>query len=145
MTLRNWMVGRLSVLTAVIWLSIVPGVVAQDAVPGEILHRTVLVKAGDEAGTAFYVDFEGKLYLVTARHVVAGLPERNATIQVRHGDTWEDVHAARILFPPSGDADIAVLATDEKAEKPFEISVGWYRRPDLRTASLVLGLSGGNT
>jgi len=30
---------------------------AQDAVPGEILGRTVFIKAGNEGGTAFSIDY----------------------------------------------------------------------------------------
>ncbi len=59
---------------AVVWLALVGTTVAQDAVPSDILNRTFLIKAGNEGGTAFAVDYESKLYIVTAKHVVAGLP-----------------------------------------------------------------------
>jgi len=92
--------------------------VAQDAVPVEILQRTLLIKAGNEGATAFAVDYEGKIYLVTARHVVAGLPRTGATIQLGRSDRWEDYHVVRTLLPPSDDVDIAVLETEEKIPKP---------------------------
>jgi hypothetical protein len=47
---------------------------AQDAVPVEILERTRLIRSGDTIGTGFTIDHHGKLYIVTARHVVDGLP-----------------------------------------------------------------------
>jgi hypothetical protein len=77
---------NLIVLGAAAWCCFVSPTFAQDAVPAEILSRTVLMKAGDTVGTAFAIDYEGLLYLVTARHVVAGLPETKAIIQV-HGPT----------------------------------------------------------
>jgi len=43
----------------------------QDAAPAEMLSRTLFIKAANEEGTAFTIDYERKLYLVTARHVVA--------------------------------------------------------------------------
>ena len=95
---------------------------AQDAVPGEILGRTMLIKIGNSFGTAFTIDHKGKLYLVTARHVVAGLPVSNATIQISRPTGWIDYHIRRILFPPSNHADIAVLDTGEQAAQPYEIA-----------------------
>jgi hypothetical protein len=113
---------RIAVLTAAIWLSQVFAVVAQDAVPGEILQRTLMIKIGNIYGTAFTIDYHGKLYLVTAKHVVVGLPETQATVQVRRSGQWTDVHTARTLFPPSRDVDIAVFETEEKASQPFGVT-----------------------
>jgi hypothetical protein len=95
---------------------------AQDAVPGEILQRTLCVKVGDGQGTAFQIDYKGKLYLVTARHVVAGLPTTGATIQIRKSDKWTNFKTVRTLFPASGDVDIAVLETDQMVAQPFQIA-----------------------
>jgi S1-C subfamily serine protease len=89
-------------------------------VPGDILTRTLFIKAGSEAGTAFSIEYKGKLYLVTAKHVVAELPKTNATIQVMKSGKWTDIHTVRTLFPPSSDVDIAVFETDEKIQ-PFEV------------------------
>jgi hypothetical protein len=94
---------------------------AQDAVPAEILGRTQFIKVGNEGGTAFELDYNGKVYLVTARHVVSGVPERNAVIQVRHDNIWQDYHTVKTLYPPSKDVDIAVFETDEKVSHPFQI------------------------
>jgi hypothetical protein len=100
---------------------------AQDAVPGEILNRTLFIRAGGTGtdcapcGTGFVIDYQGKAYLVTARHVVAGLPTVNATIQVMKAGNWVDYHTVKTLFPPSPDADVAVFETSEKVP-PYEIS-----------------------
>ncbi|HKW17077.1 MAG TPA: serine protease [Terriglobales bacterium] len=95
----------------------------QDAVPGEILGRTHMIKVGDEAGTAFNVDYNGKLYLVTARHVVGTLQTHDAKIQIMQSGEWKDYHIARVLFPESDEVDIAVLETDEKVKTPYGVSI----------------------
>jgi len=98
-------------------------VLAQDAVPGEILQRTKLIKGPIEEGTAFSIDYLGKLYLVTARHVVAGLPIGKAVLQVWLSDKWEDMKIVKTLFPASADVDIAVLETEQRVAQPFSIAV----------------------
>jgi len=110
------------VLLAALGCLLASSLPAQEGVPEEILKRTLFIKVGNEYGTAFSIDHRGKLYLVTARHVIAGLPEGNATIQVSRPDGWKDCHIVRTLFPPSGDADIAVLETEEKIPQPYQIS-----------------------
>jgi hypothetical protein len=92
-------------------------------VPIEILDRTLYVKTPAGTGTAFKLDYNGKMYLVTARHVVAGLPTERATLQVWKTDKWEDYPTVRTLLPPSAHADIAVLETDEKVLQPYQITV----------------------
>ena len=60
---------RVPALIAVIALTVVAGSVrAQDAVPTEILFRTVPLVADDKGGTGFFLDGSREtLYLVTAR------------------------------------------------------------------------------
>lgn len=94
---------------------------AQDAVPGEIIERTFFIKVGSEAGTAFAVDYQGKSYLVTARHVVAGVPATNATIQLWQNDEWKNYQTTKTIYPSSDDVDIAVFETNEKVSAPFAI------------------------
>jgi len=113
---------KLTVVAVAVWISLVPLVVrAQDAVPGEILSRTLYISFGNEAGTAFKVDYQGKIYLVTARHVVAGAPDINATIRIWQQDQWKDYHTVRTIHPSSPEVDIAVFETDEKVSTPYEI------------------------
>jgi len=99
------------------------GAMAQDAVPGEILQRTLLIKAGDTVGTAFTIDYQGKIYLLTAKHVVASLSAEKAIVQVWRSNAWQDLQTVRTLYPSSGDVDIAVFETNEKAPQPFAIPV----------------------
>jgi len=123
LSLRNAIMSSITAFMVALWLSLISTVMAQDAVPEEILQRTVLIKVGNSVGTAFSIDYEGKLYLVTAKHVVSGLPESNATIQVRRGDRWDDVHTVKTLFPPSSNVDIVVFETNERVKQPFEVAI----------------------
>ena len=111
----------LTLVAAVVLSSTAP---AQDAVPTEMLNRTIFIKYGSESGTAFTVDFKGKLYLVTAKHVVAGAPAQNATIQVYQQDEWKDYHTVKTIYPSSGDVDIAIFETGEKVSTPYLTSTG---------------------
>ena len=45
--------------------------------------RPVLIRGVTEQGTAFWIERKGKLYLITAKHVAAGLPDQDATIKIR--------------------------------------------------------------
>jgi S1-C subfamily serine protease len=108
---------------AVLWLCLITGARAQDAVPVEILQRTFLLKAGNTTGTAFTIDHNGAVYLVTARHVAASLPESKPVFQIWRTNKWEDVHAVRRILPASADVDIAVFETDEKIAQAFQVAV----------------------
>lgn len=104
-------------------LCLVSTVFGQDAVPGEILQRTIAIKIGNSGGTAFSIDYQEKYYLVTARHVVAGLPIIDAVVQVRHLGEWKNYQVKRIIFPASEDADIAVMESEEPASQPYSVAV----------------------
>ncbi len=112
-----------AVLVAVCWTLSNGSAVAQDAVPGEILNRTLSIKVGNETGTAFSIDYDGKLYLVTARHLVATVPESKATIEIQRSGKWVSFQTERTLFPKSKEVDIAVFETKEVVPKPFGVRV----------------------
>lgn len=95
---------------------------SQDAVPGEMLMRTMLINNGRKYGTAFKVDYQGRIYLVTARHMVEGMPTNKANFQVWKENRWQDLPTVRTLFPKSSDVDIAVLETYEKITQPYQIT-----------------------
>jgi S1-C subfamily serine protease len=113
---------NLNLIAFVVFVSLSSQVLAQDAVPTEMLDRTIFIKAGNEAGTAFAVDYKGKMYLVTARHVIAGLSTQNATIQIHQEEQWKDYHTVKTIFPSSSDVDIAVLETEEKVANPYTVT-----------------------
>lgn len=116
---KSFLVGLLAISSFAVVLT---PVVAQDAVPGEILQRTLFIKSGEEAGTAFKVDYKSKVYLVTARHVAAALPVEGGKIQVRQLQQWTDYKIVKKILPSSDQVDIAVLQTEETVSKPYEIT-----------------------
>jgi hypothetical protein len=114
---------RIFVVAAGLCFLLAPVLFAQEGLPKEILERTMFIKTPNGTATAFKVDYRGKVYLVTTRHIVAGLPATRATIQVREVEEWEDLHTIKILFPKSADVDIAVLETEELMGEPYHISM----------------------
>jgi Trypsin-like peptidase domain len=124
-------ISRIILLATSIWLGLVSSLVAQDAVPSEILQRTVFIQVENKVGvkieysrgTAFMIDHQDKLYLVTAKHVIAKLPIGKATLQWWRSNKWEDLQIVKTLFPASADVDIAVMETEEKVSQPFQIRV----------------------
>ena len=119
---------------------------AQDAVPIEILQRTFLIKVGNSTGTAFKLDYKGAIYLVTARHVAAILPQTKPVFQIWRNNKWEDIHAARKILPASADVDIALFETGEKIAQPFPIAVSTQDEgPTLGQQVWFLGYPFGDT
>lgn len=97
---------------------------AQDAVPVELLYRTMLLRTVTEQGTGFAIGYKGKLYIVTARHVVTGVPATGAKLQIRRDGQWLDLFPTAILFPAKQSIDIAVLATGWDDPGNYKIECG---------------------
>jgi hypothetical protein len=122
MTVRYSLIAKSLILACFLFSSSVV-LYAQDGVPVEILQRTVMIKVGDKYGSAFTIDYDGKLYLVTARHLVIGLPPTRATIEVRRAGKWEPFRTVKTFVPSSADVDIAVFETDAKVPERFRVEV----------------------
>lgn len=90
---------------------------AQDLPPGEMLTRTFAIQA-TEQGTCFSIDYKGKYYLVTARHIVSELPVSNATVKIRLRGEWKELKVVRVILPESKDVDVAALLPDQSIPKP---------------------------
>ena len=73
-----------------------------------VLQRILCIRNGDSVGTAFTIDHAARQYIVTARHVVDGIPSACA-ISVRHERRWVEVPVT-VVGLGDGDADVAVLA-----------------------------------
>lgn len=108
------------VVVALTFVATMPLVFAQ--VTSNVLRRTFLLKYGDQLGTAFTLDVEGRQYLITAKHIVAAMKDAG-TIQLRRGDDWVPlkVDVLRCADP----IDIAVLVP------PEQISVSFELEPDM--------------
>ncbi len=77
----------------------------------EHLQRVFHVRSGDQRGTAFVIDVEGRQYLVSALHVVAE-SVRTATLDILRANAW--VPFVVTIVGTNAEADIAVLALQEQ-------------------------------
>lgn len=124
---------RLAIVAACLYmLGNVSSCFAQsNGIPMGFLAQTFYLKNGNSTGSCFAVDYRGKKYLITARHVVEGLPAKNAKLQVYRSAEWKEF-SANIILPANKDIDIAVLTSEQ-----LGIASAW--NPDLTINSPALG------
>lgn len=77
--------------------------------------------------------------MVTARHVVSGLPNENAIIQVQQDEQWKDYHTIRTIFPASVNVDIAIFETNETVKTPYFVQNGDAGGPTMGQSVWFLG------
>ena len=73
-----------------------------------VLQRVLCIRNGNSVGTAFTIDHAARQYIVTARHVVAGIASA-CKISVRHERHWVEVPTT-VVGLGDADVDVAVLA-----------------------------------
>jgi hypothetical protein len=81
-------------------------------ITANIIHRVFRIKIGDAEGTAFTIDFNGREYLVTAKHVADGI-DAEREIGIYAGAGWTDLRV-QLVGHATGDVDISVLAAREQ-------------------------------
>lgn len=79
-------------------------------ITSNVLLRTFRLQYGDNRGTCFAVDVDGRQYLITAKHLVDGMPAKGV-INIYQNGNWSSIAVSLVGFAP-GNIDIAVLATD---------------------------------
>jgi S1-C subfamily serine protease len=77
-------------------------------VPSNVLQRTYRIAFGTNAGTGFTVDHLGRQYMVTAKHVVAGL-KTGDELRVANAGNWLSVPVT-LIGHAVDPVDISVLA-----------------------------------
>lgn len=94
------------------------------AITSNVIHRTFQIKKARSGGTAFTIDYEGKQYLITARHVVENITSGDE-IEIFHEEQWKKmaIHVAGIS---AEEIDIAVLVCPVQLSPlfPMEASSG---------------------
>jgi S1-C subfamily serine protease len=88
--------------------------------PSNALLRVRLIQVGDEYGSSFTIEVDGRQYLSTAKHVVAGLKDRKSMILIckKVGDCSPiDVTVLRCDDP----IDIAVLVPSKQLTVSFPL------------------------
>ena len=85
-----------------------------------LFQKTFLVEQGNKTETAFAVEWEGREYLVTARHVV---PNTKARTKILHEEKWKDLPWNGIYHHP-GKPDIAIVTLNQQIapRHPVELS-----------------------
>jgi len=89
-------------------------------ITANVIHRVFRIKYGQQGGSAFSIDVEGKQYLVTAKHVLAQLLGKNH-IEIFANGNWNKLPVELVGHAP--DADITVFAADCRltpSELPLE-------------------------
>lgn len=83
---------------------------AQNVPLVDILYQVFEIRHGNTMGSSFVLKYKGKSYLITARHVVEGLPNKDAEVEILRDGYWNKLRVA-ILVPKNPEVDIAVLQT----------------------------------
>jgi hypothetical protein len=85
-------------------------------ITGNILHRVFRIGWADGCGTAFSIDVDGKEYLVTAAHVVDGLPD-DGEIEIFSRGSFVPLRV-RVVGRSAKHLDTAVLAAERALAVP---------------------------
>ncbi|MBI3769814.1 MAG: trypsin-like peptidase domain-containing protein [Deltaproteobacteria bacterium] len=104
----------LGVVTFVTFVIPTAAAMAEVVVSSNALQRTFQLKYGNQTGTCFTLDVDGRQYLITAKHVVDGL-KGGGDIEIRRDSQWQSL-PVKAFFPSPNSVDIAVLAA------PLQIS-----------------------
>ncbi|KRG47355.1 hypothetical protein ARC20_03225 [Stenotrophomonas panacihumi] len=79
-------------------------------IPSNVFTRVLQVKVGDQTGTLFVGDVDGREYLITARHVLTDWdPER--PIELWHEGHWKPLGVVVVGMTDEAE-DVVVLATN---------------------------------
>jgi S1-C subfamily serine protease len=97
-----------------------------------LYHRVVMIKVGDRQGSAFTVERSDRQYLITARHMVRGLPAQNASIEISVHGAWKKFDGD-VVLPREEDVDIAAFTLSQDLTHRIDMELG---------KSITLGESG---
>lgn len=85
-----------------------------------VLRRVLLIEVGDRDGTAFTIDVGGRQYLITAKHVVAGVQDKaESSIKIMRKTGWKSLQVR--VFKCDDPVDIAVLVPPEQLTVNFPL------------------------
>jgi len=103
---RKPIISKIVLLIAAFFLLIVSPTFAQDAVPAEMLQRTLLIRNGTHQGTGFLMDYQGKLYIITANSYSRHCSSSKISALCMTGkssqspDGWESIILQKIILSP---------------------------------------------
>ncbi len=94
-----------------------------------VLQRTFRIKSSENTGTCFTIDVDGRQYIVTARHVLDGIQQKDS-IDIYHEGIWKTLKT-EIAWLSQTEQDIAILSP--------EIQVSPTHPLESTSTGLVLG------
>jgi Trypsin-like peptidase domain len=99
---------------------------AQAQLTTNVYERVLMIRAGNDYGTGFTLDLDGRQYLVTAKHVVAALGTEG-TLLVYKNEAWMPLQVK--VFRCDDPVDIAVIVppTQLTASLPLEATMKGVR------------------
>ena len=81
-------------------------------IPAEVIYRVFRLKVGQQSGTGFAIEEDGKEYLVTARHLAKPLCG-DCQIRLFKNGAWSPLEISTVGHG-AGDTDISVLAPSKR-------------------------------
>ena len=90
-------------------------------ITANVIHRVFRIRCGTGTGTVFALDVDDKQYLVTAKHVLPGVPSP-LKVDIFSNGNWTDLPVTLVGHAPA-EIDVSVLATDRQltpSELPLE-------------------------
>lgn len=79
-------------------------------ITANIYHRTYRIRVNQSYGTCFAIDVDQRQYLITAKHVVNGLPN-HGQVAIFYQNDWYPITVSRVGELP-GTTDLSILAPD---------------------------------
>lgn len=73
-----------------------------------IIQRTFHIRYNGQSGTCFTLDLDQRRYLITARHIVENINDRDI-VEISHGGSWIPIDVA-LVGHGNGNVDTTVLA-----------------------------------
>jgi S1-C subfamily serine protease len=129
MRMRKMLQTRRSIIQPLwmVWLGVILLVVsigqAQAQVTSNVLRRVLMIRhtASNSFGTAFTLEVEGRQYVITPKHVVAGLKPED-TLEINQHEQWSSVKVK--VLHCDDPIDIAVLIP------PVQLTVSYPLEPN---------------
>lgn len=114
----------LRLLVFVLWvLAISGGIDAEAQLTSNVLYRALFIKTGSGQATAFTIEVDGRQYVITAKHVVAGLGAEGAISigKFKRSGELTFVPLRMKIFRCDDPVDIAVLIPPEQLTVSFPL------------------------
>ena len=88
-------------------------------ITANILQRTFRISYGNNEGTCFTLDVDGRQYLITARHIVQSIAGP-CVVKIFHDGIWKDL-PVQLVGHGTGDVDITVLASKQRVSPTYTV------------------------